>query len=1229
MLKNFPTIFLSAILLLALNVSIYSQQCEVSVANITFESANSLTFDVYVENTGTTNFTYSNGSFVWTYDTSILNGGTPIFTLVPGFSDLPASAYPPSALINTPNILRTSSNMPGSNGIIQAGQSLRLYRFRLQTSTSSFASENFNINWVTDVTPSTKIYSWNNVSGLPEDITNLNFSIQSLFFTEDFDYTAGDALTDHGWTAHSGGTTNTILVTSPGLAYSGYQGSGIGNAATLTTSGQDVNQQFIPLTSGAIYAAVMVNITSAQTGDYFFHFGISNTTSIFLGRVFVKNASNGNLAFGLSKSSTNTTVVPVYSDSIYATGTTYLLILKYQFNPGTLDDSVYLFINPAINGFEPAPNLAHGTLTTGTDPANIGGIYLRQGSASLAASLTLDGIRIATAWSEIFPVTGTPLINVSPTSLSGFNYVAGSGPSASQSYNLSGSDLTPATGNITVTGSTNYEVSLNNSTFSTSVMKPYSGGNLSATPIYIRLKAGLAGGEYNNELITNAGGGALNQNVTCSGAVIKGEPTNHVTNFIAVLGNPSYYYNNLSWTDATGGTVPDGYLIKRSYTSFNDISDPIDGVPEDSSFEQNVAQGIQVAIFGGYAGSSYFYKIFPYTNSGSFINYKTDGSVPQYTITNTNAPSLTINENFQYTTGSLLTDDGWVAHSGAGQNPIMVSAGSLTYTGYINSGLGKSATLNGTGEDDNRAFDSVSVGSVYASFMVNISSATTSGVYFFHFAPENSFNYRARVYVQNDGSDNLAFGLSIGANSAVYTPFNYSINTTYLIVAKYTFNTSSTTDDEVKLWINPVLNGIEPTSDLIQSDPLQSDVSSLGSFALRQGTGGPVLTFGGLRVATTWVPQAGSNTFSMTLNVSSGWNMLSVPGTNPVGMTPLDWWSSLTGSVYKFVPGSGYQTITTTTPGLGYWEKNNGPSTYNYSALEIVTHNPIPAAAGWNMIGGFEDIVDVNSLVPSVGTIQYPIYQFNPGAGYGTATNITPGFGYWVKVSQNCTITIPDVLAKSRKVEVAEQLFKEDWSKITVTDADGSSYTLYGVSGEVNLDNYELPPLPPTGVFDVRFGSGRVAEAMSTSGQTIEMRGVVYPVTVSVEGMDIRLQDVTGSGMNTMLKSGESVTISDSRIDKLMVSGETIPTVYALEQNYPNPFNPSTVIEFSLPEDVSNAKLSVYNALGEKVAELVNSSLAAGRYSYQWNAKNVATGMYIYELRTEKFVSVKKMLLMK
>ena len=114
-----------------------------------------------------------------------------------------------------------------------------------------------------------------------------------------------------------------------------------------------------------------------------------------------------------------------------------------------------------------------------------------------------------------------PSITLSVSSLSGFAYAVGTGPSASKLYNLSGANLNPASGNLTVTGSANYEVSTDNSTFSSSVNVPYTGGTLSSTPIYVRLKAGLSIGSYNGETIINSGGGASAQNVTCSGTVLK------------------------------------------------------------------------------------------------------------------------------------------------------------------------------------------------------------------------------------------------------------------------------------------------------------------------------------------------------------------------------------------------------------------------------------------------------------------------------------------------------------------------------------------------------------------------------------------------------------------------------------------------------------------------------------------------------------------------------------
>ncbi len=141
------------------------------------------------------------------------------------------------------------------------------------------------------------------------------------------------------------------------------------------------------------------------------------------------------------------------------------------------------------------------------------------------------------------------------------------------------------------------------------------------------------------------------------------------------------------------------------------------------------------------------------------------------------------------------------------------------------------------------------------------------------------------------------------------------------------------------------------------------------------------------------------------------------------------------------------------------------------------------------------------------------------------------------------------------------------------------------------------------------------------------MQGVLYPVNIKAEGVGIILSDETGKEI-ARLKAGEEVTLSSS-VGKLMAAENVIPTVYTLEQNYPNPFNPNTTIQFSIPEDVQNVKLIIYSALGEKVTELVNTGLQAGVYKYNWNASNVSSGMYIYQIVTEKFKSTKKMILMK
>ncbi|CAN5511727.1 hypothetical protein BH10BAC5_BH10BAC5_16490 [soil metagenome] len=89
-----------------------------------------------------------------------------------------------------------------------------------------------------------------------------------------------------------------------------------------------------------------------------------------------------------------------------------------------------------------------------------------------------------------------------------------------------------------------------------------------------------------------------------------------------------------------------------------------------------------------------------------------------------------------------------------------------------------------------------------------------------------------------------------------------------------------------------------------------------------------------------------------------------------------------------------------------------------------------------------------------------------------------------------------------------------------------------------------------------------------------------------------------------------------------------IPGQFSLEQNYPNPFNPSTTIRFTLA-NASFAKLSVYNLVGQKVAELVNGSLIPGTYELKFNASALPSGIYFYKLNAGSITETKKMILIK
>ena len=89
-----------------------------------------------------------------------------------------------------------------------------------------------------------------------------------------------------------------------------------------------------------------------------------------------------------------------------------------------------------------------------------------------------------------------------------------------------------------------------------------------------------------------------------------------------------------------------------------------------------------------------------------------------------------------------------------------------------------------------------------------------------------------------------------------------------------------------------------------------------------------------------------------------------------------------------------------------------------------------------------------------------------------------------------------------------------------------------------------------------------------------------------------------------------------------------LPLEYTLKQNYPNPFNPLTTIEFSLPKS-GDVELKVFNLLGQEVSTLVSKKLNQGKHTYTFDGKNLASGIYYYQLVAGDYREVKKMILLR
>jgi M6 family metalloprotease-like protein len=395
------------------------------------------------------------------------------------------------------------------------------------------------------------------------------------------------------------------------------------------------------------------------------------------------------------------------------------------------------------------------------------------------------------------------------------------------------------------------------------------------------------------------------------------------------------------------------------------------------------------------------------------------------------------------------------------------------------------------------------------------------------------------------------------------------------------------------------------------------------------------------------------DTVTIVRNYQSGWRFASVPVVLSNYSKQSVFPTATT--VYKYF--FGYISINTLENGLGYWAnfQSTTQKTFVGWPLNFVSDT---LYNGWNIIGALSSNFRVSDICTDPLDIIDIMYGYENGYVLMSADSLLkPGKGYWIK-TKNLTTTAIGLFILNKygdpcwlpKITTSFDVDLSTMDKFIVVDSSGNSQTLYVSNTDIDtamIDlNLDLPPIFSEPDFDSRFEFNEYVKKVSSDSGMIDLNILVttnaYPITLSWElnpenGINYSFINDSGTGkISASLNELNQLTfynLNDNMINLSAIANErnellNIPIKYALHQNYPNPFNPTTIIKYDLP-NTSDVSLIIYDILGRKVKELVNTKQQTGRYEIKFNASNLASGIYIYQLIADNYISSKKMILLK
>jgi photosystem II stability/assembly factor-like uncharacterized protein len=205
-----------------------------------------------------------------------------------------------------------------------------------------------------------------------------------------------------------------------------------------------------------------------------------------------------------------------------------------------------------------------------------------------------------------------------------------------------------------------------------------------------------------------------------------------------------------------------------------------------------------------------------------------------------------------------------------------------------------------------------------------------------------------------------------------------------------------------------------------------------------------------------------------------------------------------------------------------------------------------------------------------------------------------------------------------------KDIFIGTYNGVFISTNNGTSWT--AVNNGLN-DSYRVFALIVNGGNLIAGSDGGVFISTNSGASWISFNNRFPQNGIGLPDVGIRALAVVGTDLFAATNEGVwKRSLSDiTPVEGLSVD---LPKQFQLEQNYPNPFNPMTTISFKLPSR-SLVTLKVFDLIGREVITIVSEELSAGNYSRQWNASNMASGIYFYRLQASSFFETKKLVLLR